>query len=215
MLPEKSNVIIVDDHQMILDGLRSLVSKIESVELCGVFSDPHVALDFIWKNKIDLIVLDVSMPQMNGMEFLHKAIEIRPAVKIIILSMHSDVKTVRKMVEAGAMGYVLKSAEYNVLREGIETVASGSVYYDPEIKVVLNEKYTPVIEEAGKKIIITKRELRILELLSEGMTTEEIAEKLFISKHTVSTHRKNIGVKFGTNRLVEILAKAKELDFIS
>ncbi|MCB0735172.1 MAG: response regulator transcription factor [Flavobacteriales bacterium] len=209
-----TKIIIVDDHQMFLDGLKALVSSINTVQLVGTFSDPRRAIDFVWSNPVDVAILDVSMPQMSGADFLKKIREIRPMVRSIVLSMHKDVKTVRKLVDLGANGYVLKGAEYAILKEAIDSVANGKNYFDAEVSDVMSSGFTPVLETQGRQITITKRELKILELLSEGLSSEEIADRLFISKHTVSTHRKNIGLKFETNRLVEILAKAREHGFI-
>lgn len=209
-----TKTIIVDDHQMFLDGLKALVSSINTVQLVGTFSDPRRAIDFVWSNPVDVAILDVSMPQMSGADFLKKIREIRPMVRSIVLSMHKDVKTVRKLVDLGANGYVLKGAEYAILKEAIDSVSNGKNYFDAEVSDVMSSGFTPVLETHGRQITITKRELKILELLSEGLSSEEIADRLFISKHTVSTHRKNIGLKFETNRLVEILAKAREHGFI-
>ena len=128
--------------------------------------------------------------------------------------MHNEPKMVQKAYQSGVEAYVLKSADYDVLLTAITEVLVGNRFFDSEVKPMLQEGYTPSAKTDGVTITISKRELDVLELIAEGLTTEEIAQRLFISKHTVNSHRKNLGFKFGTNRPIELLTKAKELGFI-
>ncbi len=210
----KTRLIIVDDHQLVIDGLKNLVSQIHKVDLVGTFSDARKALSFVENNALELVVIDVSMPHISGGEFVQKVKQFNTRLRFVVMTMHNDPKTIKKMIQLGADGYVLKSAEYGILHKAIETVMSGSKYYDPDVQRVLDNSFKPTAESQGQRITLSKRELGVLELMSEGLTTDEIAEKLFISKHTVNSHRKNLSFKFDTSRPIELLTKAKNLGFI-
>lgn len=210
----KTKLVIVDDHQMVIDGIKNLVAQIPVIEVMDTFSDANQAYDFTVQNQVDVVLLDVSMPGLGGVEFVTKLKKAGVASKFVVMTMHNDPKTIRSMVvDLKVDAYVLKSAEYGVLKSAIIAVINGDTYYDDEVINVLNSKRVTA-ESEGQKISLSKRELSVLELMSEGLSTEEIAKKLFISKHTVNSHRKNLSFKFDTSRPIELVAKAKELGLV-
>jgi len=207
-------IIIVDDHQIVLDGLMLLLSKIENVDVLQGFTNPKEALTFLEYNTVDIVITDLSMPEMSGLILTERIKAGNKNTKVIALTMHNDVKSIKSMVQLGADGYILKNTDFDVLQSALETVISGQQYFGTEILEAIVNDFKPSVELDGKKINLSRRELGILELIAKGMTTDSIAEQLFISKHTVNSHRRNLNVKLGVSRPAELISKAKSLGFI-
>jgi two-component system, NarL family, nitrate/nitrite response regulator NarL len=208
----KKKLIVVDDHQIVLDGLTILLEKIEGVTVLKGFTNPKEVLTFLEYN--DVVLTDLSMPGMSGLELTQKIKTTNSNIKVIALTMHNDFKSIKNMVQLGADGYILKNTDFDVLKTAIETVINGQQYFGTEILEAIVNDFKPSVELDGKKINLSKRELGILELIATGMTTDSIAEKLFISKHTVNSHRRNLNVKLGVSRPAELVSKAKSLGLI-
>lgn len=207
-------LIIVDDHQIVLDGLMILLDKIADVQVLGGFTNPKDALSFLENNEVDVVLTDLSMPEMSGLDLTRKIKLSNKKVKVIALTMHNDVKTIKSMIQLGADGYILKNTDFEVLENAISTVLRGDQYFGTEILEAIVSDFKPTVELDGKKVKLSRRELGILELIAQGFTTEAIADKLFISKHTVNSHRRNLNVKLGVSRPAELISKAKELGLI-
>ncbi len=207
-------IIIVDDHQIVLDGLMLLLSKIENVDVLQGFTNPKEALTFLEYNTVDIVITDLSMPEMSGLILTERIKAGNKNTKVIALTMHNDVKSIKSMVQLGADGYILKNTDFDVLQSALETVISGQQYFGTEILEAIVNDFKPSVELDGKKINLSRRELGILELIAKGMTTDSIAEQLFISKHTVNSHRRNLNVKLGVSRPAELISKAKSLGLI-
>lgn len=207
-------IILVDDHQIIIDGLKSLLNQMKGITVAGTFTDPREALFFLEKKKVDMVITDLSMPEMSGIQFTAQVKERDKNIKIVALTMHDDVKNIKKMIDLGADGYILKNTEYSVLQGAIERVLNNQQYYEAKVVDAIINKFKPSVEVNGKRIALSKREVDILELIAEGLTTEEIAKDLFISKHTVNSHRRNLNVKLGVSRPAELVSKAKQLSLI-
>lgn len=210
----KKKLIVVDDHQIVLDGLMILLEKIDNVEVLRGFTNPKDALTFLEYNDVDIVLTDLSMPEMTGMELTERIKAGNSNTRVIALTMHNDVKSIKSMVQLGADGYILKNTDFDVLKSALETVISGQQYFGTEILEAIVNDFKPSVELDGKKINLSKRELGILELIAKGMTTDSIAEKLFISRHTVNSHRRNLNVKLGVSRPAELISKAKGLGLI-
>ena len=210
----KKKLIIVDDHQIVLDGLTILLSKIDNVQVVKGFTSAREALTFLEYNDVDIVITDLSMPEMSGLELTECIKAGNSNTKVIALTMHNDVKSIKSMVQLGADGYILKNTDFDVLQTALETVISGQQYFGTEILEAIVNDFKPSVELDGKKINLSKRELGILELIAKGMTTDSIAEQLFISKHTVNSHRRNLNVKLGVSRPAELISKAKSLGLI-
>lgn len=210
----KKKLIVVDDHQIVLDGLMILLEKIDNVEVLRGFTNPKDASTFLEYNDVDIVLTDLSMPEMTGMELTERIKAGNSNTRVIALTMHNDVKSIKSMVQLGADGYILKNTDFDVLKSALETVISGQQYFGTEILEAIVNDFKPSVELDGKKINLSKRELGILELIAKGMTTDSIAEKLFISRHTVNSHRRNLNVKLGVSRPAELISKAKGLGLI-
>ncbi|MFT7590935.1 MAG: DNA-binding NarL/FixJ family response regulator [bacterium] len=214
MRKPKKRLIVVDDHQIVLDGLIILLEKIANVTVLKGFTNPKEALTFLECNDVDIVITDLSMPEMSGMDLTRRIKTTNSNVKVIALTMHNDVKYIKNMVQLGADGYILKNTDFEVLKTALETVIGGQQYFGTEILEAIVNDFKPDVQLDGKKINLSKRELGILELIADGMTTDSIAEKLFISKHTVNSHRRNLNVKLSVSRPAELVSKAKSLGII-
>jgi DNA-binding NarL/FixJ family response regulator len=186
------NLLIADDHQLFLEGLNMLVSRIEEVQLVKLARNGKEVLDICNEQPIDLILMDLEMPQLGGIEATEIIKRAFPDIKIIAVTMLNDYNTIKKVLRSGMDGYVVKNLGMAELQKAIDTVMSGQIYLSPEISNIL------ALGVAGRKPNhaylpdLTKREKEIIKLIMEGLTNELIAEKLFLSPLTVSTHRKNV-----------------------
>ncbi len=186
------NLLIADDHQLFLEGLNMLVSRIEEVQLVRLARNGKEVLDICNEQPIDLILMDLEMPQLGGIEATEIIKRAFPDIKIIAVTMLNDYNTIKKVLRNGMDGYVVKNLGMAELQKAIDTVMNGQIYLSPEISNIL------ALGVAGRKPNhaylpdLTKREKEIVKLIIEGLTNELIAEKLFLSPLTVSTHRKNV-----------------------
>lgn len=204
--------MIIDDHQLIIDGIRSLLQDEPGIEFIAGARNLPEAIEVIKKTEVDVALVDISMPEISGVEITRKIKEIRQPVSVIALTMHEDVQMITQMIEAGASGYIFKRTSMNEVIEAIRTVAGGEKYLSKSVQAVLmdnirqrNEKPETVHTPAAK---LSVRELEILNLLAQELSNEEIARKLFISERTVETHRRNIFTKTQTKTVVGLIRYA-------
>ncbi|MCA6078806.1 response regulator [Fulvivirga sedimenti] len=183
-------IIIADDHQVVIDGLKSIFHNEDDIEVIDECHNGKELLAKLEEMEPDMVLLDINMPEMNGIEASRAIRQKFPAVKILILSMYDTPEFIRNVINAGASGYVLKNADKKTLLGAIRTVASGEEFFSSE--VVHNVMHSFKGQVSHQAVEITEREKDVLRLIAEGLTTNEIAEKLFISVHTVNTHRKNL-----------------------
>lgn len=176
----------VDNHPLILEGLRALLKGAPDIIVAGQARNGTACLSFLSANAIDVILTDVCLPDIDGLD-LCAAIKVEyPQVRVLTLSSCKDVKYINEMIAHGASGYVMKDADRAELLEAIHTVHNGGTYFSPGVSQLLGEE---------KKHHLTRREKEVLSLIAEGNTNPEIAEKLFISADTVNSHRKNLLAK--------------------
>ncbi|ELR69213.1 two component transcriptional regulator, LuxR family [Fulvivirga imtechensis AK7] len=188
------NIMIVDDHKMFLDGITSLLKEHSGFNIVASAKDGNEALTKLTvNNSIDVLITDISMPDLDG-EALCKEVKRKyPDINILALSMHSDSKSIKKVLRNGASGYILKNTGQEELIEAIQQVAQGQTYFSEKVKNNIMAGMTGTEEDDDyQKIRLTKREVEILKLIASEYTTNQIADKLFISLHTVESHRKNI-----------------------
>ncbi len=201
----KTTVLLVDDHKIFRDGLRTLIEK-EGMEVVGEAENGRKTIKLAEKLLPNVIIMDVSMPDMNGIEATRKIIAGFPAIKVIALSMHSDRRFVLGMLEAGASGYLLKDCAFGELASAIKQVLTGNKYLSPKIADVVVKGYlnksTDSFVSGGS--ILTSREREILQLIAEGLTAKEIANHVFLSVKTVETHRRNIMQKLNMRSTVDL-----------
>jgi DNA-binding NarL/FixJ family response regulator len=201
-------VFIVDDHYMVIEGIRSLLQNETGIELVGHATNASSCLAFVQQEQPDVILMDINLPDKSGIELCKEVKGKYPSVFIIGLSTFNQQSFIGKMMDNGASGYVLKNATQEELMEGIETVMKGKTYLSNEAALSLhkhNSTETPVL---------TRREKEVLELIADGMTNGEIAEKLFISVTTVDTHRKNLLAKFDAKNTASLIKTATQLQLV-
>ncbi|MBL7835378.1 MAG: response regulator transcription factor [Cyclobacteriaceae bacterium] len=197
----RMKILLVDDHTILLDGVKSLLSQEEGLQIVGQAGSAEAALEFLKKHDVDLVITDYSMPGMDGLSLVNTLKRIAPNTKIILLSMHDEVHLVKEILKAGVNGYVLKNDTHKELLNAIRDVSQGKVYLSSDVnKMLITNLNNP---DEGK--LLTDREREILKLIAKEYTNKDIAEELFISERTVETHRKNIFKKTGTNSLVGLI----------
>ena len=185
-------ILLVDDHTLFRNGLKMLLDTLAGYEVTGEASNGKEFLDMICKNHYDIVFLDIEMPEINGIEAAKRAIEINPELKIITLSMYGDEEYYDQMVEAGAKGFLLKNTNLQEVKTAIDTVMDGGNYFSQELMQNLLRNYRLTKEQKGTESELSEREVEILLLISEGLSNQEIGDRLFISKRTVEKHRANI-----------------------
>ncbi len=191
-------ILIADDHQMLIDGIVAILGDLDQFQVVGHAHNGKEVLDFLKKDSVDVLVMDIKMPEMDGIEVL-KTIEGRyDDMKIIVLSSYHDIRLIKEMLKAGAHGYLTKKSAAEGIIDAIESVINGGQYFDDDVqKKIVNafpgandKKERPT--EGVLPISLTARELDILKLIAQEYSSKEIGEQLYISPNTVETHRKNL-----------------------
>lgn len=198
-------LLLVDDHAIVSDGLQALLSAVDGLEIVNKLTSGDFALAYLKQHEVDLLITDYSMPDMDGITLVKKAKQIKPDLKIIVLSMHDEVVMIREMLAAGVDGYVLKKYAQQELVNAIEMVSYGRQYWSAEVNKALLSSLLPQEMPENQ---ITDRELEVLRLLAQELTSKQIADKLFISERTVETHRKNLMRKTGANNGIGLMRYA-------
>jgi DNA-binding NarL/FixJ family response regulator len=199
-------IMVVDEHKILREGLSTLIAKQPDMEIIGEATDGREALQLLEKLMPDLILMDVTMPNLNGIEATRKIKSKKPDIEVIALSLHSDRRYVLGMIDAGASGYLLKECAFDELVRAINTVMAKKKYLSPGISDILIEEYVKKTTQDKPTIYskLTPREREILQLIAEGKNTKEIARYLFISVKTVETHRRHIKKKLKVQSVAEL-----------
>lgn len=199
-------IILADDHKIIRDGLNGLLSRETDIEVIAQCSDGHDAVELVRKLLPQVVIMDIGMPGLNGIEATRQITNEFPGVRVISFSMHSDKKFVTEMLRAGASGYLLKDCAFEELTTAIRTVVAGKTYLSPVIADVVVENYVRNPSTEGKTAfsVLTNREREILQLLVESKTTKQVSRILHISTKTVETHRSNIMKKLNIDNMVAL-----------
>lgn len=204
-----TKVLIADDHQLFREGLVNLLSSAPDIEVIAEAEDGKDATEKTKKLKPDVLLIDIGMPHMNGIEATRVLKKDMPELKIIAVSMHSDRQFVKGILEAGADGYLLKNCTYRQLIDAIQSVNSGKKYLSDDITEMIIKGYLdPSDTEAESYTELSEREMEILKLYAEGKSTREISEKLFISVKTVGTHKQHILEKLGLKTNADLVKYA-------
>jgi two-component system response regulator NreC len=198
-------VILADDHRLFRAGLRSILETQPGFEVVGEAADGHATLTCVTATPADILLLDISMPGLNGIETLRRLAGQGNGIKVVVLSMHSDRYFIAEAFKAGARGYFLKDSAIQDLVNGIRTVMSGGVYLSPTIAGVLVGDYVTLAAASPKSADdLTSREREVLQLIAEGHTTKEVASRLCLSVKTVETHRKHLMDKLDIHSVAEL-----------
>lgn len=209
-------VVMVDDHRLFSLAIQSLFSEADGIVIAAITSHPSEVEALIEAHQPDVVITDFSMPNATGAELCTRLIKRFPALKILCLTMHRETHIIRKVLEAGASGYVLKTATKEEMLLALRTLASGGQYFSPEVTTALiDTKSTPTSPDALLVLeSLSKRELEIIRLIALEMTTQEIADKLFISVRTVDSHRQHILEKIGVRNAAGITRFALEYGLV-
>jgi DNA-binding NarL/FixJ family response regulator len=204
---KKTRLVIVDDHQLIIDGIKALLRDEESIQIVGEASNGKEAIEVIDLLETDVVLLDIDMPVMDGIETSKILHQKYPKLAIIILSMHAEKGLIKNLVEIGVKGYLLKNSSRAEILKALNEVMEGNSYFSPEVTLSLLNKS---IENGRRQaeINLTDREEEVLCLIASGFTNKEIGEKLFISHRTVDTHRTNLMKKLDVNNLAGLVSYA-------
>jgi two-component system response regulator NreC len=198
------SILLADDHRIIRDGLRSLLSTMPGMKVVGEAENGRQALRIARKYSPDLVIMDISMPDLNGIEATRQILAESPGTKVIALSMHSDRQFVVRMFRAGVSGYLLKNGAFEELVHAIDTVRKNETYLSPKIASVLVKDLLDTTEDNSASSVLTAREREVLQLIAEGRTTREIASDLNVSIKTVETHRRQIMDKLELRSVAEL-----------
>lgn len=209
---ETIKVMLADDHALIREGFRSLLGKNELFEMVGEAENGRELLQLLGNAQPDVILIDINMPQMSGLEVLERIKSTRPEIKFIILTMHEEREYIMRALTLGAEGYLLKNVEKAELEKAIKTVYGGGKYFSPIITNILAEYVAKPAATAAAEI--TPREKEVLELVAQGFSTKQIADKLDISVRTVESHRINMLKKLEVSNTAELIRKSIQLRLI-
>jgi two-component system response regulator NreC len=209
MSTENISIIIADDHRLLREGLRCMLEKQSGLKPVAEADDGRTTVKLVERLKPDVVVMDVSMPDMNGIEATRQIKKEFPSVKVIGLSMHADKRFVTEMLKAGASGYLLKHCAFEELGLAIRTVAGNRIYLSAEITGVVIEDYMQAVQNGKKHVsnngeTLSNREREVLQLLAEGKSAKDIAARLNLSVKTVETHRQNIMEKLHLFSIAEL-----------
>ncbi len=214
-------VVLADDHILVRDGIKSLLEDEKDIVVVDEASNGLEALQMVEKNNPDILIVDIRMPELTGIEVVKKLKEANNDVKILVLSMHDSEEYVVQSIEAGADGYLLKGSSKEEFLKALNTIAAGSKYYSGDISAIIFDNFVQggsakksLKKETPSEFSLTKREKQILTYVLEGKSNKEIAEELEISKRTAEVHRFNLMKKLRVKNLMELANKANQYNLL-
>ena len=201
-----TRVLLADDHKILRQGLRTLLEQEEDIHIVGEADNGRSAVKLAGELAPDVVIMDVAMPDLNGIDATRRVIEAEPKTRVLALSMHSDGRYVKGMLQAGARGYILKDCAAEELTRAIRAVMAGQVYVSPGVTGTIVDDYLRQLSATGvdEAATLTHREREVLQLLAEGGSTANIAAELHLSVKTIETHRKHIMDKLGLRSIAEL-----------
>ncbi|MDP2526792.1 DNA-binding response regulator [Maribacter sp. 6B07] len=224
-MSEITRIVLADDHALVRDGIRSLLETESDLQVIGEASNGKEAIDLVGEVNPDILIIDIRMPVMNGIDAVAELTQSKSSVKTIILSMHDSEEYILKSISSGANGYLLKDTDKSEFIKAIHTVREGGKYFSGDISNVLvnnllggkNEiiKKEETPKKTGENVFdLTNKELKVLELVLSGLTNQQISEKLQNSKRTIETHRFNLMRKMDVKNLIDLSKKSQKYNLI-
>lgn len=210
-----TKIAITDDHVMVLKGIESMLSGTKEIEVVGIYETGKQTLENIKKDNPDVLLLDINLPDADGIDLCKKILKTYPNLKIIALTNFDEISFVKRILNNGASGYLLKNTQKTELIEALKTVLSGEQYLQKSIKNKILNHAVGKKESALFMPKLTRREQEVLDAIADELTTQEISEKLFVSVKTVETHRMNLMSKLGARNSVGLIKNAFEKGLIS
>jgi DNA-binding NarL/FixJ family response regulator len=201
-----TKILLADDHEIMREGLCALLRKHDSFDIVAEAADGRTAVRLAREKKPDIVIIDIGMPNLNGIEATRQVINENPYAKVMALSTHSEMSIVAKALKAGASGYMLKESAFNELIDGINTIKTGKTYLCNKIAEIVFSDYVNMLNNPRFNgfDILSNREKEVLQLVSEGKTTKEIANTLHLSPKTIDSHREHIMDKLGIRSIAEL-----------
>jgi DNA-binding NarL/FixJ family response regulator len=206
-------IVLADDHALFLQGLKQVLQEVGDLEVIGEAADGRELLDLLNKITPDMVILDISMPNLRGIEAIKEIKTVHPKAKILMLTMHSDKEYLYQAIASGADGYFLKKDAHTELFSAIEKIRRGKVYVSPSLSGDMAADWEQ-IRRGFRKPILTPREIEILKLIAEGKSNKMIGDQLFISTHTVERHRANIMEKLNFKKTADLVKYAIQKGYI-
>lgn len=205
-----SNIFLVDDHRLFLDGLQYILKEVEGY-LIHCFTNPLNAFEAFKTQEVDLVVTDINMKELNGLDLMEKIRELNHEIKILAVSVRSDASLIKRLLDQNIEGYLPKNSSKEQFIGTVKKILEGEKHYD--MNYLINRKNKNVKEkqylyDQDNAPLLTDREKEVLQLIVEGHTTNKIAENLFLSEHTINSHRKKIAFKLDAKNLAELITKA-------
>ena len=216
-MPKVIKIVLADDHKIVRNGVRSLLEKESNIKIVSEADNGADAWKIVKQSKPDILVSDINMPEMNGLELTQKIASSKLPTQVLILSMYDDEAYIIRSVEAGVMGYLPKDADYEDIVTGIKEIAAGNLYYNAEVTRILTNsllKSPPERRKLRTQIQLTGRESEILKSIVKGNSNKIIADQLYISTRTVDTHRTNIMKKLKARNTADLVRIAIESSLV-
>jgi two-component system response regulator NreC len=210
-------VIIADDHMIVRDGLRSLLERQPDMEVVAEADNGRIALKLVKELSPDVVIMDIGMRELNGIDATRQIVKMSPGVKVLALSMYSDKRFIKGMLKAGASGYMLKDSAFKELIDAIRVIVENKIYISPSVAKIITEDYLKQSPESdgSTRSLLSSRELEVLQLLVEGMSTKQIASSLRLSIKTIESHRSRIMKKIDINNIADLTRYAIRAGIIS
>lgn len=206
-MTKEVNILIADDHQIVIDGLKNILTNVSGIRVAATAGNGKEAIEICTSLKIDVILMDIDMPEMDGIEATKRLKQKFSGIKILVLSMHNEKGIIQEVINAGADGYLLKNTNQTELIGAIKKVCSGEKYFSSDVTLTLINNSASNQTENNKHLVsnLTEREIEIIQLIAEGLSNKEIGDKLFISHRTVDTHRTNIMKKIDVHNVAGLI----------
>lgn len=201
-------IVIVDDHEIFRNGLKLAFSTSPEIEVVSEASSGEEFLRLLDLSVFDVVLMDIKMKGISGIETTEKALRIKPDLKVLVLSTFGEEEFLHKIINIGAKGFLLKNVDKHTLVGAIKTINNGQNYFSPELLPFFTRKFISEEEEQNDDVYLTKREKEVLQLIADGLSNNEIAEKLFISVRTVDSHKSHLISKTGSKNVVSLLVYA-------
>jgi len=214
-MDKRIKIFVVDDHELFRNGVIMVLNRIENTVVVGEAADGMEFLAKLNSIKPDIVFMDIKMPKMNGIDATIEALKRYPELKVIALTMFGEEEYLQKMINAGGYGFLLKNSSIEEIERAVNLVNQGKNCYSDELLTYFTSKYIRSTNKDPDEIKVSKRELEVLNLVSQGMSNQEIADKLFISRRTVDGHKANLIQKTGSKNIVDLLVYAIKKGLVS